>query len=75
MKGVDMLAKACTPDPVAPEPAAKITTLTDDQCNQIAQKVISLLQSGLPDQKDPEPAPEPSPDPEAVEDLSGGEEE
>lgn len=73
MKGLDMLAKAC--EPAAPEnpatPAA--AALTDEQCNQIAQKVISMLQSGLPEEKDPDPDPKPEAPEEP--DLPGGEEE
>ena len=51
MKGIDLLAAQCKP--AAPEgsgaPAA--VTLSEEQCQQIAQTVIGMLQNGLPDQK------------------------
>ncbi len=52
MKGIDLLAAQCKPaeDPEGSGMPAAVT-LTDEQCQQIAQTVIGMLQNGLPAQK------------------------
>lgn len=63
MKGLDALAKVCEPEPAAEEVKTAIATLTDDQCDAIARRVISLLQSGIDtkEQKDEKPAEDQKP--------------
>lgn len=76
MKGIDLLAAQCKPAE-APEasgsPAA--VTLTDEQCQQIAQTVIGMLQNGLPaPKKEAGPAADPAQEDPDLSD-EGGEED
>lgn len=75
MRGIDLLASSC-PDPSTSPPPAESTpvTFTEEQLNQIADRVISKLQQPAPDPApaDPENTPDPAdPDP----DNTGGETE
>ena len=58
MKGIDLLAAQCKP--AAPEGSGEsaAVTLSEEQCQQIAQTVIGMLQNGLPDQKKQEKGPD-----------------
>lgn len=70
MKGLEELAKACTPDTPEPSPGAAAVNLTDEQIDKIAARMIEKLQTKQPepepDKTDPEP--EPGKD-EEIEDL------
>lgn len=74
MKGIDLLAAQCKP--AEPEgsgdPAA--VTLTDEQCQQIAQTVIGMLQNGLPEKKKQDKGDDPAQD-DPEESDEGGEED
>lgn len=73
MKGLDALAKACAPaeDPT-PAPSAALQ-LSDEQIDQIANRMLEKLQNQRPEpeaEKD-----DPAPEPEAPAESSGKEEE
>ena len=73
MKNIDMLAKACTPDP-APEAnqAGDFNKLSTEIVDKIAARVIELLSQNASDpQPDPTPADDPQP-PAPAEDPAGG---
>lgn len=58
MKGLDALAKTCAPETPEAQPTPASVQLSADQIKQIADAVISQLQTPAPD-KTPEPDPEP----------------
>ena len=67
MKGLDLLAAACTPQDETPTTPTQVI-LSEDQCNMIAAKVIETLQGQH--KSDPAPAAdpeEPAADPEPQE--------
>jgi len=69
MKGLDLLAKACEPEPDPnqfSDPSGSIQ-ITDDQLNSIADLIIKKLQS-----TSTEPDPDPEPDPEPINEDEGG---
>lgn len=61
MKGLDALAKTCAPETPEAQPTPASVQLSADQIKQIADAVISQLQTPAPA---PDKTPEPDPDPE-----------
>lgn len=73
MKGLDALAKTCTPEPETP-PTPAAVQLSDDQLNTLTDMIIKKLQSPAPAQAEtqkPDPDPE---DPEEGDSTDGNDE-
>ena len=71
MKGLDALAKTCTPEPEETPATPAAVQLSDDQLNTLTDMIIKKLQSPAPAQAEtqtPDPDPE---DPEEGEVENG----
>lgn len=71
MKGLDALAKTCTPEPEATPATPAAVQLSDDQLNTLTDMIIKKLQSPAPAQAEkqtPDPDPE---DPEEGDSTDG----
>ena len=71
MRGLETLSKACAPETPAPDPSStpQALSLTEEQLNAIAAKVVEQLQNVHEQPAEQAADPEPS-DPEPIEEVS-----